>query len=281
MSKNLTVVTVLALTVLLLGAPLWAAASNPLAEAAYNARMAEGDKKTSAANAIKNAVLKDKTGNPAQAAYDARIKENNSLKPELRFDTKKKDNPADKIYQAVIKAQKKLADDATYMADKFSPDVLGTIERVLGKIPGVTAAKPAKNLEKIVNAYQIAKTYKLMVDKSKQHKTATGAVKDRLNYEIAYLNLDLIERVGGFGLILFQTKLLSAVIDGAKGVIAAQKYRVEEYDLLWYGLEDYMATQKGDKSEYRDLAVILMKNEVSVQDIDAVVAALEIVKKMK
>ena len=64
MFKNLIIVA-LAVAALLLGTPAWA---NPL----------------------------------AQAAYDARVKEGG-------VDTKKANNPADKIYQAVIKAEKKQA----------------------------------------------------------------------------------------------------------------------------------------------------------------------------
>jgi hypothetical protein len=102
MFKNLIIVA-LAVAALLLGTPAWA---NPLAQAAYDARVKEGGVDTKKANnpadKIYQAVIKDKKGNPAQAAYDARVREGG-------VDTKKANNPADKIYQAVIKAEKKQA----------------------------------------------------------------------------------------------------------------------------------------------------------------------------
>jgi hypothetical protein len=282
MKKKIIITWVLVIAFVLCVVPAWAAPDNPLAEAAYKARMAEGDNNKSAANAIKKAVIDDPRGNPAQSAYDARIKENEKLKTG-KFDSSKKDNPADKIYQAVINEQKKLLNDANTLADKFkskeASEALDTLETFLGRIPECKLTKPAKGLEKAVNIYQLVKTYKTIVDKTIEAKTAPGFRKDMLNREITDLSLDYIGKIGSMAFGPFRSNLLSSVIDGAKGIIAAKKKEYENLDLILYGLHDY--TPRGDNYEFRDIALVMMKNGESAADIDATVDAIRFINRMR
>ena len=273
MFKNLIIVA-LAVAALLLGAPAWA---NPLAKAAYDARVREGGVDTKNANnpaeKIRKAVLNDKKGNPAQAAYNARLSEGGAYK----VDKKTPNNPADKIYQAVIKAEKEQTDEATKVANKLKPNEAGLkkIESVLGKIPEAKSTKVTTETAKIIHAYQLAKGIKNLLDTSDKYKIAsTEAEKQQLQASLAVLSLDLIDRAAS-PLGKIHSSLVSIAVEGAKNLIKLQKYRLEEYDFILAGVDTYL------NSEYRSLVAALVKNYTPKNEIVAVINALEEVKKIK
>ena len=263
------IVIVVALLVLILSTPAWA---NSLAKAAYDARLAEGGKNAaSRAKAIERAVANDKTGNPAQAAYNARINEKD-------VDRRAPNNPADKIYQAVLKEQNRLAEQASQAAAKLnskeSSSALDTIEKVLSKIPETRATKPATNTAKIIDAFQIARGMKDLVKTSQRYRNASGAEKDKLSGELAIQNLNLIARAGG-QLGSIQSSLVQVAVAGAVNLVKLNTYRHQTNDLILAGLDQYI------DSEYRSMVVALMKNKVSKQEINQAVAAFETLKKIR
>ena len=268
MFKN-RIAIVVALLVLVLSTSAWA---NSLAKAAYDARIAEGGRNASSrANAIQRAVANDRTGNPAQAAYDARIKEGG-------VDRSARNNPADRIYQAVLREQNRLAEQASQAAAKLnskeSSSALDTIEKVLAKIPETRATKPATNTAKIIDAFQIARGMKDLVKTSQRYRNASGAEKDKLSGELAIQNLNLIGRAGG-QLGAIQSSLVQVAVTGAANLVKINTYRHQTNDLILAGLDRYI------DSEYRSMVVALMKNNVSVREIDQTVAAFETLKRIR
>jgi hypothetical protein len=267
MKKKIVITWVLVVSLFISAVPAWAAPANPLADAAYYARLAEDNNK-SAANAIKKAVLDDKKGNPAQAAYDARIKENEKSKNP--FDKKIAGNPADKIYQAVTKEQKKLSDDAARLAGKINSkeasEALNMISNVFYSFSPDSITKSAlKKTEKLADVYQIAMIYRKLASSSNE-------------YERANLSLDLIGKTGSLAFGPIRTQLLSSVVGGCKDVIAAHKYKMDDIELIWAGLDWY--STGGGGSEYRELALVLLKDGKSANTIDKTISALEFFKKM-
>jgi len=251
--------------------------ANPMALAGYNERIAQKGS-SSNATAIGNAVLNDKNSNPAQAAYNERVKQAGKTKDGKNFSAAEKNNEADQIYQAVLNAQKKMVADANAITAKYNTpaviDALNKIDSTLGRIPH----QSAKEAQKVVQALGIATSLREL-----NQLKARGAS----DYQLAYKTLDIIGKIGSIGVGPISNGLVSLAIDGAKGIIAADKKRHENISLIpldgsgYHPIEEYGFNGSEAKSKYRDIVISLKASGVSNDDIIATVNALKLIEGIK
>jgi hypothetical protein len=247
---------------------------NRLADVVYDARMKEGGRDAhTRAIAIRIAVLRDgRTANAAQVAYDARINEGGTSA--VRRATAIRDAVNEQIRRdnAAVEADRvahilRTNRDASAAVDK--------VAEILGRIPETGNTRVVADTAKIIDAFQIARGLRNLMNTSAQWRSATGAEKQRLHDQLATQSLDILGRAGGSAMRGIHSGLVSVAVDGAKNLMNIQRYRTQEIDLIVDRLDMYLGT------EYQELAWVLSRNNVPSQEIHNVINSLETLKRFQ